>query len=133
MANVQPAITLMPGQISLPPGPLATAVTNTLRVQNFGTNILALSEPSVSAKGVEVRVSELHPGKVFSVTVVFPKDFEITSEIPVELSLKSTHPKYPVIKAPVTQAPRPPAPPTPATHAQLQAAPPPTLPQTAAH
>jgi hypothetical protein len=133
MANVQPAITLVPGQISLPGGPLPAPITNTLQVQNFGTNIVALSEPSVSAKGVDVQVKELNPGKVFSVTVIFPKDFEITSEIPVELSLKSTHPKYPVIRAPVTQAPRPPAPPTPPAHAELK--PPLTLPapQTASH
>jgi len=116
MANIQPAITVIPGQITLPPGPLANSVTSTLQIQNFGTNMLVLSEPAVSAKGVDVQVKELSPGKVFSVTVVFPKDFEITSEIPVELSMKSTHPKYPLIKAPVTQAPRlPTAPATPAS------------------
>jgi hypothetical protein len=133
MANVQPAITLMPGQITLPPGPLSTSITNTLQVQNFGTNKLELSDLSVSAKGVEVGVKELNPGKVFTVTVIFPKDFEITSEIPVELSMKSTHPKYPVIRAPVTQAPRPPAPPAAPTHAAATPAPAPPLPQTAAH
>jgi hypothetical protein len=133
MANVQPAITLVPGQISLPGGPLAAPLTNTLKLQNFGTNMLVLSEPSVSAKGVDVHVKELNPGKVFDVTVIFPKDFEITSDIPVELSLKSTHPKYPVIRAPVTQAPHPPAIPAPQRHVQLKPAPVPPLPQTAAH
>jgi hypothetical protein len=110
MANIQAPISIVPGSINLPAGPLPNPVTSTLTVQNFGTNLLALSEPTVNAQGVDVQVKELNPGKVFSVTVTFPQGYEKTSDIPTELSIKSTHPKYPVIKAPVMQAPRPPTP-----------------------
>jgi hypothetical protein len=134
MATVQAAVSIAPGQITLPQAPLANPVTTTLTVQNFGTNMLVLSDPSVSVKGVDVQVKELNPGKVFSVTVAFPQGFEITSEIPVELSIKSTHPKYPLIKAPISQAPRlPTAPVVAPSQAQNNLLPLAPLPQAAAH
>jgi hypothetical protein len=134
MVSVQPALTIVPGQFTLPAAPLANPVTTAFTIQNFGTNMLVLTDPAVNAKGVDVQVKELNPGKVFSVTLAFPQGFEITSEIPTELSIKSTHPKYPLIKAPITQAPRPPAPIAPApSHAQNTLLPLAPLPQAAAH
>jgi hypothetical protein len=134
MASVQAPLTIIPGQITLPAGPLTIPVTNTLTVQSFGTNMLVLSEPAVNALGVDVQVKEANPGKVFTVTVVFPAGFEITTEIPTELSIKSTHPKYPLIKAPITQSSAPQGGLIAAPGVQNKVPlPPPPAPQAAAH
>jgi hypothetical protein len=105
-ASVQPAITLAPGQINLPAAPLETAVNSTLTIQNNGTNSLKLSEAAISAHGVDVQVNELQPGRVFTVSLVFPKGFEPPFGLPLEFSVKTTHSKYASLKAPVNFAPR---------------------------
>jgi hypothetical protein len=56
----------------------------------------------------------LQTGHLFAVTLIFPKGFEIASSTPVEFTIKSSHPQYPVLKARIIQTPRPvPAPSTP--------------------
>jgi hypothetical protein len=106
-ANVQQAVTVMPAQVTLPAGPLANPVPSTITIRNNGTNTLALSEPVGNAKGVEVRVQEIQPGRVFTLTANFPPGFEVAQGEKVELSVKTSHPQFPVIKVPVTQARRP--------------------------
>jgi hypothetical protein len=56
---------------------------------------------------VDVQVKELNPGKVFSITASFPQGFEAGADVPTEFSVKTTHPKYPLLKAPVVQAHQP--------------------------
>jgi hypothetical protein len=112
-ANVQPAVVVIPSHLTLPPAPLASAQTPSVMIQNNGTNVLALSEPSVNAQGVEVQLKEMEPGRKFSALVTFPQGFEVPAGQQVELTLKSSNPKYPVVKVPVTQLPRMAAPPNP--------------------
>jgi hypothetical protein len=107
IANMQPVVMVMPSQISLPVAPLANPMLYTLSIRNNGTNTLALSEPAMNAKGVDVQLKELQPGRFFEVSVTFPAGFEVAQGEQVELSLKSNHPQFPVIKAPVLQPPRP--------------------------
>jgi hypothetical protein len=116
MAHVQPAITVSPPRITLPGPPLAAEVTNTLTIQNVGTNFLKLTEAAVNAKGVEVQVHEAQPGHLFIVSLIFLRGFEAPAGAPVEFSVKSSHPQYPVIKAPVTWVPRPPKPASTGAH-----------------
>jgi hypothetical protein len=106
-ANVQQTMMVMPSQISLPTAPLANARPYTISIRYRGTNTLALSEPAVNAKGVDVQLKELQPGRYFTLTVSFPAGFEIAPGEKVELSVKSNHPQFPVIKVPVRQPPRP--------------------------
>ena len=106
MAHIQPAITVTPPQISLPAPPFAAPVTNTLTIQNAGTNVLKLSDAAVNAKDVAVQISEPQPGRLFNVTLVFPRGFDPAAGPPIEFSVKSSHPKYPVIRAPINLAPR---------------------------
>jgi hypothetical protein len=106
-ANVQPAIQVMPAQIHVPPPPLALPATPSLIIQNNSTNELALSEPSVNAPGVTAQITETQPGRTFNVVLTFPRGFEAKPGSPVELTLKTTHPRYPVLKVPVLQFPRP--------------------------
>ena len=105
-ANVQPAIAVSPPQIGLPQRPLANPTPYTVSIRNNGTNTLVLSEPAVNAKGVDVRLKEVQPGRYFTVTVSFPTGFEIASGETTELSVKSNHPQFPVIRVPIQQPPR---------------------------
>jgi hypothetical protein len=98
---VQPAVTIRPPQIPLPPGPLAKAVTSTVTIQNRGTNVLAFSDARVDSPGVEVRVQEREPGREFNLAVTFPVGFQIPPGQKVELTVKSSHPKFPMIAVPI--------------------------------
>ncbi len=55
VANVQPAVMVIPSYITLAPGPLANAVTNSVAIQNNSTNLLELSDPAVNVPGVGAR------------------------------------------------------------------------------
>ena len=112
-ANVQPAIMVIPSHLTLPPGPLAGAQTPSVTIQNNSTNLLSLTDPAVNAQGVETQIKEMQPGRSFTALVTFPQGFEIPPGQQVELTVKTTNPKYPVVKVPVTQMPRPAAPPQP--------------------
>jgi hypothetical protein len=103
VANVQPALMVMPTFMTLSPGPLPNAVTNSVTIQNNSTNPLTLSEPVVNVPGVEASIRELQPGKSFAAMLAFPQGFQVTPGQQVELSVKSSNPKYPVLKVPVVQ------------------------------
>jgi copper(I)-binding protein len=106
-ANVQPAIVVIPPFITLAPGPLANSLTNSVAIQNKSTNDLQLSEPVVNVPGVEVQIKEMQPGKSFTALLAFPQGFQVPPGQQVELSIKSSNPKFPVVKVPIMQTPRP--------------------------
>ncbi|MGO8929663.1 MAG: DUF1573 domain-containing protein [Limisphaerales bacterium] len=106
-ANVQPAVMVMPTYVTLAAGPLARAVTNSVTIQNNSTNDLKLSEPVVSVPGVAAQIKETRPGKSFIAMLAFPQGFEIPQGLHAELSVKSSNPKFPVVKVPIMQLPRP--------------------------
>jgi hypothetical protein len=112
-ANVQPAVTIVPAQVVLPPGPLAQPHTASLDIIDNSTNLIVLFEPRVSATGVEVQMKEVVPGKKFSATLTFPQGFEIPQGQRAELSIKTSHSIMPLIKAPIFQPSRPMPPRTP--------------------
>ena len=112
-AMVQPAITLNPPQITLPNGPLASETKPIVTIQNNSTNALVLSEPGISAEGAEVQLKEVQSNRLFSLSLNFPAGFQIQPGHTVEATVKSSNPKFPLIKVPVYQLP-PPAPTTPA-------------------
>jgi hypothetical protein len=120
-ANVQAPVVVNPPQITLPAGPLAAKQTAAVTIQNNGTNDLKLTDPVFDVKGVDVKVSETSPGKMFTATLTFPEGFEAPANTPIAFSIKSSHPRYPVLKVPVIQMPRPvaPLPPT-APHAAVE-------------
>jgi len=110
-ANVQPAVMVIPSYITLAPGPLANAVTNSVSIRNNSTNDLKLSDPVVNVPGVEAEIKEMQPGKSFTALLAFPQGFQIPPGQQVELSVKSSNPKFPVVKVLVVQTPRPAPPP----------------------
>ena len=109
--TVQPAVMVIPSYITLASGPLGKAVTNSVSIQNNSTNLLTLSEPTVNASGAEAQIREMQPGKSFTAMVAFPEGFQVTPGQQVELSIKSSNPKFPLIKVPVMQMSRPAPPP----------------------
>ena len=109
LAVVQPALVVSPSQITLPPGAVSNAMSRVVLIRNNDASPLTLSEPTVNAEGVDVQIKELAPGRQFTVMLVFPAGFELSRERDVDLSIKTTNPRYPVIKVPV----RPVTPPVP--------------------
>lgn len=107
LANVLETVMLAPSQITLPAAPLVNPIPSNVVIRNNGTNALVLTDPTVNAKGVVVQLKEPLPGRYFTLTVTFPAGFEITQDEKVELSVKSNHPQFPVIKIPILQPPRP--------------------------
>ena len=103
---VQQPVTFTPSQIILPPGPFTNAVHHVITVRSTATNALVLSDANVNVPGAEVRVQETQPGRFFNLTVDFPAGFEIKPGQQVEVSVKSNHPKFPLIKVPVFQPQR---------------------------
>jgi hypothetical protein len=127
-ASVQPPIMVMPTYITLQSGPLVNAVTNSVTIQNNSTNAVQLSEPVVNVPGVEAQIKETQPGKSFIAMLAFPQGFEIPRGLHVELSVKSSNPRYPIIKVPVMQLPRPYMPPAAAVPVALPRPRPPIVP-----
>ena len=104
VAMPQPALVAMPPQIQLPAGPFAAGYQYPASLRNKGSAPLKLSEPSVNAEGVTVQVQETEPGKNFQLNVAFPTNFQARPGQLIELSVKTSNPKYPVFKIPITQA-----------------------------
>src|SRR5438034_7291735 len=100
---VHEPVVVAPNQITLPLGPLAAAMSPTISIRNSGTNSMALSDASVNVPGAEVRVQEIQPGRLFSMAVNFPAGFQIKPDQKVEVTVKSNHPKFPLITVPVIQ------------------------------
>jgi hypothetical protein len=106
-ANVQPVVAINPPQVVLPGGPLANKMSPSVFIQNNGTNSLTLSEPSANVPGVEVQIREMVAGRSYTVALTFPQGFEVSPGHPAEVTFKSNHPKFPVLKVPIMQMPRP--------------------------
>ena len=103
---VQQPVTVMPSQIILAPGPFTNAVQQVVSIRSTATNALVLSDASINVPGAAVRIEEPQPGRYFNLAVDFPVGFQIKPGEKVELSVKSNHPKFAVIKVPVFQPQR---------------------------
>jgi hypothetical protein len=110
---VQPTVQVMPQQLYLPSGPVTVNNSFAITIQNNGATNIALSDPAVNVEGATVNVQENQPGRRFTLQASFPAGFQIQAGRAVELTVKSTHPLYPVIKVPVLQFPAPATAPAP--------------------
>jgi hypothetical protein len=102
--TVVQAISILPQQITLPAGPLATNARPNVTIRYNSTNKLALSDATINIPGADVTLKEAQPGRLFNLSLNLPPGFQIEPGQKVEVSVKSDHPKYPVIKVPVVQA-----------------------------
>ena len=98
---VQQPVTVIPPQILLLPGSFANAVHEVVTVCYTGTNSFALTDATVYVASVAVRTKETEPGRSFNLTVDFPAAFRVEPNQKVELTVKSNHPRFPLITVPV--------------------------------
>lgn len=103
---VQPAVTVLPAQFTLPPLPPATSFTQDVSIRSFGPAPLALSQPSLDLPNVQVQLVELQPGKLFAARLVFPPQFTLPPDRPAELRLRSNQPQSPLLRIPIVAAPQ---------------------------
>jgi hypothetical protein len=101
-ANYQQTIMALPSQLSLPIK-VANEVKSSVWIRNNGTNAITLSDPQVNIQGADVKVNTVQPGKYFNLTVTFPPGIEIKPEDKFQLTVKTSHPRYPEIKVPIVQ------------------------------
>ncbi len=102
-AMVQPALTLMPPRVMLPPGPLAESNQVFVTIQSSSTNALVLSEPSLNAPGSRIYSREIQPGRAFQLVLTFPAGFRIPPGQQMEARVRSNLAQTPVIRVPVLQ------------------------------
>jgi len=102
---VQAAVTVLPTQITVPPGPSPTAFTRDVSIRNLGANPLTLSKPVLDLDGVEGLLTEPQPGRLFTVRLTFPQGFELPAGRSAELRLESNHPQFRVIRVPIVRVP----------------------------
>lgn len=107
IAVVQPAVSVVPSIVMLPASPSAATAPPSVMIRNIGSKPLVLSEPAVNLNGAELDVQELQTGKVFRLTLKIPSDVQVPPGQRFEASIKSNHPKFPVIKVPIVAAARP--------------------------
>ncbi len=103
-AVLQPPFTTIPATVMLPPGPYTNPFTTSVTIRRNGTNAWILSDPQADAPGVQAQLKETQPGQVYTLSATFPTDFALAPGMKAELSLRSTNPKFPVIKVPVFQS-----------------------------
>ena len=113
-ANVQPALSILPAQVTLPSSPLANKLTPVVTIINNTTNPLALTEPDVTIPGVDFQLKEVQPGHYFTIGLSFPQGFQLKEGESGEVKVKSNNPKYAQIAIPITQG-KPAVPPSTAT------------------
>jgi hypothetical protein len=128
IAIMKQALTATPAQITLPLAPLANSFTVPVSIRNNGAGPLTLSEPAVNVWGVDTQMQEVEPGRLFTVTLTFPTRFEVAPGQNVELSVKSNHPQFPILRVPVIQPRRPANAAVPPPQPGLDQAPPPMPP-----
>jgi hypothetical protein len=106
-ATVQPAVVVTPAAITLPAAPMTQPAFYTVAIRNTSASALVLYDPAVNAQGVDVRLTEVEVGRHFTVTMTFPAGFEAAPGDEVELTVRSNHPQFPIIRVPARQPARP--------------------------
>ena len=102
-AVVQQPVTVTPSQLTLPAGPLTSATTFSIAIHNTGKNPLVLSDAKVNVPRGEVKLQQPNPGRMFTLMLDLPKDFQVKPDQKFEVTVKSNHPKYPLITVPINQ------------------------------
>jgi hypothetical protein len=101
----QPAILVMPQSVRVPANPNHAAQTYAVSVLNNSRSEVKLSDAAINFEGATAEIRENQPGKNFTVRLTLPADFNVQPGKETALTLKTTHPKYPVLKVPLVQMP----------------------------
>lgn len=118
-AMTRPAVSISPNVITLPARQSTAVYRQSAFVMNNSSTPVKLTEASVNAEGVKVQIAESTPGKTFSLTIEYPENFNPPPGKALELTVKTTHPKRPIVTAAINvlASPTPAAPPAPAAKA----------------
>jgi len=108
LAVVQPEVMVAPPQISLPPGPLTAPFPCSISIRSLAAAPLMISDPSLNLTNVTVQVRPVQEGKYYVVMMTFPAGFQLVQTSQVELTLKTSNPRFAVIRVPIRQVTRPP-------------------------
>ena len=106
-AMPQPALVAMPPSVRLPTTPLKTEFKQLITIRNNSSSPIKLSDAEVNADGVSVQTDEVQAGKMFNVNLTFAPDFKAKLGQPVEFTVKTTNPKFPMMRVPIMQIPTP--------------------------
>jgi hypothetical protein len=109
--SVQPAMTILPKPVVLPPGPLTQKTAPLVRIQVNTTNQVQLSDPAINTEGVEIQIKELQPGRLYEAQLTFPQGFQVAQGKPLTFTAKSSLPQFPLVEVPIFQQVRPGLPP----------------------
>lgn len=101
---IQKPVTVVPSGLWVP-APPATQSRVTIR-NNSGMAGFALSEPTVNLPGVTAAISEVEPGRTFSVLLTFPAGFALPAGTQGELTVKTNNPRFPIVTVPIKPTPR---------------------------
>lgn len=94
-------VSLSPRSLRLPAGPIASAESRTVEIRNHGSTPLVLEKPIGNLKGASVTLRETVPGRRFTLVVDMAAGFTFTADGTEEITVKSNHPQYPLIRIPV--------------------------------
>lgn len=106
-------LTATPSQLVLGPAPLVAGTRLRVAIHNSGGDPVTFSEPTVNVPGVVAGMEVLQPGRACQVTLDFSPGFEVKPGVSAELSVKTSHPQYPVVRVPILRGSQP-VPPPPA-------------------
>jgi Protein of unknown function (DUF1573) len=107
LAMIQQAVVVAPSQILLSANAGDRPFVRVISIRNNEPEPLTLSDPSVNAQGVDIQMKAIQPGRQFTLTLTFPGGFQVNAGENVELSVKSSNPRFQLIKVPVVAPMRP--------------------------
>ena len=106
--NINTTITLRsdlvanPPFIIPPPSPNINNLRPVIHIRNNSPGLMKLSDPTVNAKGVDVQIKEIEPGRYASLTLTFSPDFTNAPGEKIKLSVKTGLAQSPIFEVPVS-------------------------------
>jgi hypothetical protein len=103
--QVQPAVTVAPSQMTLPATGVGSNYSAIIVVRNNGTNALELSDARVDPPEIKLLLQESERGRLFNVVLSFPPGLRIPPGQKAAVTMKTNHPRFPLLSVPIIQLP----------------------------
>jgi hypothetical protein len=98
--TISPEVTVSPTTLQLPAGPLVQPSRSHVTIRDNVAD-LAVSDPAVNAPGVGVALTMMQTNRIYVVSVIFPRGFEVRGGQNVALTVKTDNPRFPTISVPI--------------------------------
>lgn len=98
-------VSLSPRTLRVPAGPLSASASQSVEIRGYAPDSLLLEAPVVNLTGASATLSEIKPGRHFILTVTLAPGFVFPAEGKAEVTLKSNHPQYPLVRIPLMVMP----------------------------